>query len=150
MTAQPRRVETLSVGRHATPGAFLLVSPRFAPPAARPFQLVQVMAAPEAQGLGVDPREDRVRGVRGGIGHTDHEGECTVPWVRVICLSFSVPGVQLAAAQTLEAGQLGDHLGARQKAAGGTHRDWVGQRAVAKLKLFWVGGENVKNCLHGL
>ncbi|EDM03342.1 similar to zinc finger protein 277 isoform 1, isoform CRA_b, partial [Rattus norvegicus] len=31
------------------------------------------MAAPEAQGLGVDPREDRVRGVRGGIGHIDHE-----------------------------------------------------------------------------
>lgn len=129
---------------------FYWLSPRFAPPAARPFQLVQVMAAPEAQGLGVDPREDRVRGVRGGIGHIDHEGECAVPWVRVICLSFSVPGVQLAAAQTLEAGQLGDHLGARQKAAGGTHRDWVGQRAVAKLKLFWVGRENVKNCLPGL
>lgn len=108
------------------------------------------MAAPEAQGLGVDPKEDRVRGDRGGIGHTDHEGECAVPWVLVICLSFSVPGVQLAAAQTLEASQLGDHLGARQKAAGGTHIDWVGQRAVAKLRLFGVGGENVKNCLPGL
>ncbi|XP_029397046.1 zinc finger protein 277 isoform X2 [Mus pahari] len=31
------------------------------------------MAATEAQGLGVDPREDGVLGVRGGIGHTDHE-----------------------------------------------------------------------------
>lgn len=126
------------------------MSPRFAPPAARPFQLVQVMAAPEAQGLGGDPRGDRVRGARGGIGHTDHEGECTVPWVRVICLSFPVPGVRLAAAQTLEAGQLGDHLGARPKAAGGTHRHWVGQGAVASLELFRVGGGNVKNCLPGL
>lgn len=31
------------------------------------------MAATEAQGLGVDPRDDGVRWVRGGIGHTDHE-----------------------------------------------------------------------------
>lgn len=104
--------------------------PRSTPPTARPFPLVQVMAATEAQGLGVDPREDEVcgvRGVRGEIGHMDHEGECAVPWVRVICLPFSVPGLQLAAAQTLKAGQLEDHLGDQLKAAGGTQRDGVGQ-----------------------
>lgn len=65
--------------RHATPGAFLLVYHRSAPPTARPFLLCQVMAASEVQGLPVDPREAGVRGVRGGIGHTDHEGECAVP-----------------------------------------------------------------------
>lgn len=138
------------MGRHANPGALLLVYPRSTPPTARPFPLVQVMAATEAQGFGVDPREDEVcgvRGVRGEIGHMDHEGECAVPWVRVICLPFSVPGMQLAASQTLEAGQLEDHLGDRQKAAGGTQRDGVGQTAFARLSLFWVGGENVKNCL---
>lgn len=64
------------MGRHATPGAFLLVYPRSAPPTARPFLLGQVMAATEAQGLRVDPQED---GVRGEIGHTNHEGECAVP-----------------------------------------------------------------------
>lgn len=74
-TVPHRRVGTPSVGLHATPGAFLLVYPRSAPPTAHPSLLGQVMAATEAQGLGVDPRED---GVRGEIGHTDHEGECVV------------------------------------------------------------------------
>lgn len=80
------------------------------------------MAATEAKGLGVDPQEDGfcgVRGVSGEAGHTDHEGECAVPWVRVICLPFSVPGVQLAAAQTLEVGHLGDHLGVGKKRRAG-------------------------------
>lgn len=86
------------MGRLATPGTFLLVYLCSAPPTARPFLLGQVMAATEAQGLGVDPRDDGVSRVRGGIGHTDHEGKCAVLWARVICLPFSVPGVQLTAA----------------------------------------------------
>lgn len=141
------------MSRHVNLGVVLLVYSRSAPPTARLFSLNQVMAATEAQGLGVDPREDEVcgvRGVRGETGHMDPEGGCAVPWVRANCLPFSVPGVQLAAAQTLEAGQLEDHLGARQKAAGGTQRDGVGQTGFARLRLFWVGGENVKNCLLGL
>lgn len=68
----------------------------------------------------------------------------------MICLLFSVHGVQLAAAQTLEAGQLGDPLDARLNATGRTQRDGVGQTEVSRLRLFWVGGENVKNCLPGL
>lgn len=67
------------MGRHETPGVFLLVYHRSAPPTAHPFLLGQVMAATEAQRLRVAPREEGVRRVCGGIGHTDHEGECAVP-----------------------------------------------------------------------
>lgn len=71
------------MGGQETQGEFLLVCPRSAPPTARPFLLVQVMAATEARGLGADQREDAA-GVRGGVGTMDLEGECAVPGVRPI------------------------------------------------------------------
>lgn len=68
----------------------------------------------------------------------------------MICLPSSVPEVQLAAAQTFEAGRLGDHLGAREKAAGGTQRYGLGRRRLPGWSCFGVGAENVKSCLPGL
>lgn len=90
------------MGRPVIPGAFLLVYPCYAPPTARPVPLFQVMAATEAQGLGADQREDAA-GVHGGIGCTDHEGECAVPRVQVICLHFSRALVHLTPSRTLRA-----------------------------------------------
>lgn len=40
-------------------------------------------------------------------------------------------------------------FGARQGATGGTQRDGVGRAAVARLRLFLVGGESEKTCLPG-
>lgn len=135
------------MGRPVILGAFLLVYPCYAPPTARPVLLFQVMAATEAQGLGVDQREDAA-GVHGGIGCTDHEGECAVSRVQVICLHFSRALVHLTPLSDLKSGPISSETtlvpGGEPRA--GPKGDGVWRPAVARLRLSWVGGESEKTC----
>lgn len=91
------------------------------------------MAATEAQRLGAGQREDAA-GVHGGVGSLDHEGECAVSRVQVICLHFSRALVHLTPLSDLKSQSISSEttlVPGREPRAGPKEVEWGGRQLPA-------------------